>query len=86
MEEKTAKKRKKTELIGKGCLIQLIGIILFILSFALGPVGIVLGGILLLALLVMGSRQSIKWTCSNCGTVLLNKKVTECPGCHAHFE
>jgi len=80
---KTATRRKKTEMAGKGCLTQTVGLILFGISFTLGPFGIAAGFILLLVLLTIGSQQSVKLTCSNCGTLLLDKHVQECPGCHA---
>ena len=85
-EVKTAKRTRKTEMVGKGCFLQGFGLLLPILLAFLGPVGIGIGIVACIALLIAGSMQSIKWTCGNCGTVLLDKKVSECPGCHAQLQ
>lgn len=85
MDTKTATIKKTTAFVGKGCAVQLLGIVLFVFSFALGPVGIVGGLILAAILFIYGSAASRLLTCSNCGTHLLNKTIRECPGCHASF-
>jgi len=83
MEEKTATRKKHVERAGKGCFLQILGLLCPVVGIVLGPVGIVIGLVCMILLFVRGSQESIKWQCSNCGTALANKKVQECPGCHA---
>lgn len=84
-EIKTAQRRKKTEMVGKGCFIQAIGLLCPVVGALAGPLGIIVGLVFLVVLLIVGSTQSTKLVCSNCGTPLADKHVKECPGCHAFF-
>ncbi len=70
-------KKKKSEFIGVGCWIQLIGIVLLFLF----PIGTIIG----VALLVIGSRFSYKFICSECGNKV-EKTSKICPHCGVKFE
>jgi hypothetical protein len=68
--------------MGAGCAVQALGFIFLIIGGALGgSVGIVIGIFVLLAFLVVGSRMSIKWSCSACKNPIANGKVSMCPSC-----
>lgn len=78
--------KKKGEFAGAGALVQALGLILMFVLFPLG--GIVAGvfGILAgLILLIIGSRMSYKYICSECGNKV-DKDVKMCPVCKAEFE
>ncbi|MCD4717933.1 MAG: hypothetical protein K8R45_14485 [Desulfobacterales bacterium] len=82
-----ADKIKKSELIGSGCLVQVVGLIFpFIFGAIAGVPGVIGGIVLCLILLIAGSRMSIKWICGNCNNPLVNKSIKVCPACNAHFE
>lgn len=87
-----ARIRKKSEMIEKGCVVQGIGLlapfVVGALAWPIGiaPIGIGIGVVMLIVLFIVGSGQSTKWVCSNCGTTLEDKSVKQCPGCHAQFE
>ena len=82
-----ATKQKKSEMLGKGCVIQGFGLIApFTLYALIGPAGIWIGLLFFVLLFFVGSSQSRYWICSQCGTRLPGKAVTECPGCHVRFD
>jgi hypothetical protein len=62
----------KTEFAGAGALVQLIGIIA-----CFTVVGIIVG----IPLLIVGSNMSKKFTCGECGNRLADKNVRMCPVC-----
>ncbi len=72
-----AKRKRKTEMAGVGCLIQTIGFV----SLFFFPIGTFLGVILL----IYGSMKSTYFTCSNCGNRLSDKNVKICSTCKASF-
>ena len=69
-------KKSKSELIGKGCLVQGMGLLMPILFAAItGPVGGGIGLVLLFVLLIVGSGMLKKWLCGRCMSPLPNKGV-----------
>jgi hypothetical protein len=81
-----AKPIRKSELAGVGCLVQGVGLLMpFLLGAIAGSAGAGLGVILLVVLLVAGSRMALKWICSNCRNPLAGKGVRLCPTCGANF-
>jgi len=82
----TARPKRKNELAGAGAAVQALGIVVFLLSFLLGPIGAVFGFIGMVILLLIGSRMSLRWICSNCRNRIDSKKVTVCPACHARLQ
>src|SRR5438105_15204944 len=58
-EETVAKKKRHSEFIGAGCLVQAIGIVLLFFF----PIGTLIG----VVLLIYGSGLAIKWRCGHCG-------------------
>jgi len=79
------KPERKSEFIGAGAAVQLLGVVVFLLSFALGIVGAAIGFIAMIMLLLIGSRMSVHWVCGNCKNRIDSKKVTICPACHARL-
>lgn len=77
-----AKRKRGSEFVGVGCLLQGLGLLIILGSFATGP-GILLGIPLGIILLVAGGRKAIIWRCGHCGNRLADKKVKICPTCHA---
>lgn len=75
----------KNELMGAGCFIQLIAIVVAVFGFALGPVIGLIGLALAVGLFVYGSGQGQKWVCSECRNPLDSRKVKVCPVCRASF-
>ena len=69
--------KTKSEFIGSGCLVQLIGLCIIWIF----PIGTVIG----ILLLLLGSRLSLKYQCSQCGNPVADKKVKLCPACNASF-
>lgn len=74
--QQTAYIKKKTEVVGIGCLVQGLGLVLCFLFF---PIGLIAG----LIVLVIGGRMAIKLVCSACGNKLEDKEVKICPVCKA---
>ncbi len=72
-----AKKKKKSEFLGVGCLIEAVGLVLLFLF----PIGTIIGVILL----VVGSRYSYKYVCSECGNKV-EKTSKICPHCNVKFD
>jgi hypothetical protein len=69
----TAKRIKKTEFAGVGCVAQIAGLILCLTLY---------GAILGIPLIIVGSQMSKKWSCSNCGNRLADRGVKICSVCH----
>jgi len=80
-----AYRKKKTEHWGLGCFVQALGLAIFVGGCFLGLPGIIFGGLILVALLILGSHLSVKWLCGNCGNRIDGKQVTICPTCKAVF-
>ena len=72
-----AKRKRKTEMAGAGCLIQAVGLVALVFF----PIGTFIGVILL----VYGSMKSTYFICSHCGNRLSDKNVKICPTCHAQL-
>ncbi|HSW63665.1 MAG TPA: hypothetical protein VLH56_10215 [Dissulfurispiraceae bacterium] len=81
-----AKIKTKTEFAGAGCLVQGVGILVGLASFAVFPIGTLIGGLLGLGLLIHGSRMSQKLRCSDCGNPIADRAVRICPVCRASFD
>lgn len=78
--------KKNSELVGVGCLIQGIGLLSpFVLYEVIGIMGIVVGLLLMVVLLLIGSRMALKWTCPVCANPLASKDVMVCPSCQVEF-
>ena len=82
-----AKREKRTEFAGVGCLIQGLGLIApFVLGALMGIVGVVIGIVMLFVLLGIGSAKATKWICSNCKNPIASNEVTVCSACHARLD
>ncbi|MFM2199530.1 MAG: hypothetical protein RLZZ505_2962 [Verrucomicrobiota bacterium] len=81
-----AKRKRKSEFAGVGCVFQGIGLLAPFVGGALAGVpGMVIGGIALVVLFIAGSAKSQRWVCGNCGNPLFDKSVTICPACKSQF-
>jgi hypothetical protein len=79
--------KKKSELVGVGCLVQGAGLLSpFVLYEVVGTIGIVAGVVLMVVLLLIGSRMALKWICPACANPLASKDVMVCPSCQVEFE
>jgi rubrerythrin len=76
-EDNHAKRKRKTEMAGVGCLIQAIGLV----ALFFFPIGTFIG----IILLIYGSMKSTYLVCSNCGNRLSDKNVKMCPTCKANL-
>ena len=74
---------RNNHFIGVGSLVQLAGVFApFGMYWLFGTdLAAVIGLAAGLLLMVIGNRMSKAWHCSACGTKLLNRGVTICPGC-----
>lgn len=75
----------KNEMVGAGCLIQLVAILVAVFGFGLGPIIGTIGLALAVGLFFYGSARSQKWVCSECRNPLDSSKVKVCPVCRASF-
>src|SRR5438552_273330 len=77
--------KRKSSLVGIGCLLQGLGAICFVLAVATikTAIGPVIFGILGLWLLFYGSRKATWLECSLCGGKLSHRRVSLCPHCNA---
>ena len=73
--------KQHSEFAGAGCLVQGVGLLAPVVGLLGGPIGLIVGCVVCLALLVVGSQQSVKLLCGHCGNRLDNKHVTLCPSC-----
>ena len=81
-----ARREKRSEVAGVGCVIQGLGILApFVLGALLSVFGVVIGLILLVVLFFVGSAKSRKWVCGNCKNPIASKEVTVCGACRAQF-
>jgi len=81
------KPKKKSEIVGIGCLVQAIGLLMPFVGYQLaGQVGVILGCLIALGFLMVGSRMALKWVCPECLNPVASKSVKICPACHANFE
>jgi Zn finger protein HypA/HybF involved in hydrogenase expression len=69
--------KSKSEFIGVGCFVQLVGLVLLFLF----PIGTIAG----VLLLILGGRMAIKLVCSSCGNPVSGKQVKVCPSCQSAF-
>jgi len=80
---------RENSFVGLGCLIQMIGIWVFIigLGFTIPTLGLsfIFGLIACICLLNEGTKRATIYRCANCQTLLPNFKARECPGCGARF-
>jgi hypothetical protein len=87
-----AGKPARRQLVGRGCLVQVLGALLLLgAGFALyGQIGLVLAAvaglaILGLGLLLLGGLLDLKWVCGICKQPVAGRAVHVCPSCHATF-
>jgi hypothetical protein len=79
-----ATKLKKTEKAGSGMLLQLLGVVLIMIGFISGIMGLIFFGGLGLLLLIYGGVKANVLKCSDClGKV--EKEARVCPHCRAEF-
>lgn len=82
-----AKRKRKSEFAGAGCLIQGLGLLApVLLGAALGAAGVVIGIAILVVLFFVGSSKASKWVCGNCRNPLASKDVRVCAACRAQIE
>jgi hypothetical protein len=68
--------------IGVGCLVQGLGMLVPFVGFVYFSVGgAALGVIILLVLLILGSRMSRSWRCGACANPIASGDVRMCPTC-----
>lgn len=83
----TARRERKSEFAGVGCVIQGLGLLSpFVLGALLGAVGAVIGVIMLVALFFLGSAKSSRWVCGHCKNPIASKDVQICPVCKANLQ
>lgn len=82
----TAKRERKSEFAGVGCVIQGAGLLAPFIGALAGTAGFAIGLVIMLALLVAGSMKSSKWVCGHCRNPLATKDVRICPACRATLE
>jgi len=81
-----AVRERKSELIGVGCFVQGFGLLApFVLGALLGFAGAVIGTVVLVLLLLVGSRMALKWRCGSCKNPIAGKDVQICPVCRANL-
>ena len=81
-----AKKVKKSEFIGAGCVVQGLGFAAPVLGFVtMGPVGAALGLVALLVLFILGSQMASFWACGACGSKLASPEASVCSACRAEL-
>lgn len=75
-------KKQYGELLGEGCLVQGIAIVVFLVLSCGGMwiIGLLLG----LVLLLIGSRLAVKTKCTTCGSVV-SKEAVICHACNRTF-
>ncbi len=79
--------KKKGEVVGSGCLVQAIGLLMPFVGYELaGLMGAILGSLIALGFLLVGSRMALKWVCPECRNPVASKSVKVCPACQARFE
>lgn len=79
--------KKKSEMAGPGCLVQAIGLLMpFVGWYFASMIGAIIGGAIMLAMLLVGSRMALKWICPECNNPVASKNVRICPACQARFE
>ena len=83
MEQLPAKRIKTNEMMGKGCVVQAVALVLPFLGALGGAIGIFIGIIAAVAVFIQGSRMSVVWKCGNCKNPLAGHDVTVCPACRA---
>jgi uncharacterized membrane protein len=82
-----ARREKRSEVAGVGCLIQGLGLLApFVLGALLGIIGGAIGLVLLLVMFFVGSAKATKWICGNCKNPIASKEVTVCAACRARLE
>lgn len=75
-----AHKLKKAEFVGKGALVQVIGLVC---CFLVIPFGLLVG----IILLIIGGRMAFVWKCGNCGNkVDKDSRICPHPNCGARFD
>ena len=81
---KIAKRIRKSEFIGSGCLVQGIGLLCPFVGGALASIpGVVVGLVLALVLVIIGSSMSYSWKCGVCMNKIEGPEVAICPVCKA---
>lgn len=75
---------KKGETGGLGCLVEIIGLLFCFAGIftVLGIFGVLIGFLIM----VVGHTISSSYRCTNCGNVLVDKKVLICPTCHCRLD
>lgn len=74
---------KKAEFVGKGCLVQGLGVLCPCVGLMAGTIGMMVGLVGGLGLLLYGRRLSIVWRCGNCKNAIMDGEVAICPVCKA---
>jgi hypothetical protein len=81
-----ARRESKNEFIGKGALVQGIGLLMPGVGwFFAGGEGALVGVVLFFILLVIGSRLSLVWSCGACKNPLPSGDVKICGACRSQL-
>ena len=84
MDPQLAHREKKTS--SMGTLVQLLGVVLFlVLAVAAFPLGLMLGSLLGCILLIKGHSLAVYWACGACGERLPSRTVSLCKGCRSRL-
>jgi len=88
----TAGQAARRRLVGGGCLVQALGILLLAAAgcalyglFALVLEALATLAVLGLVLLLLGGLLNLKWVCGMCKKPIAGRSVQVCPSCHATF-
>lgn len=85
-QQQVARRESKNEFIGKGALVQGIGLLMPGVGwFFAGSEGVLVGVVLFFILLVIGSRLSLVWSCGACKNPLPSGDVKICGACRSQL-
>lgn len=78
-----AKRKVKSEFMGKGAIVQLMAVLLFLFGWVAGPLLWGVFAIAAVVLFIIGSNMSQYYYCSDCGNKIDGTHVKMCPTCKA---
>lgn len=81
----TAELQKQSEMMGNGCLLQGVAVLLPFIGAIFGAAGVIVGLVAAVALFVKGSSLSVRWRCGACRNFVADNSVSVCPACRATF-
>lgn len=80
----TFKMQRRTRRFGGGCLVQIIGLILWgVGAVVFDIVGLIAGFVVAVGFIVLGAAMAAYFSCGRCGNPVADKDVRMCPTCGA---